>query len=458
MDSPNSMTPPSRRSEAPRLLRSRPPPCLSQAFDEDSSDNANTTHGTTPPPAAKSPISPSPLHLALHASSHGPLQELLLLSRSPARRHKSLVLAQGENVDPAVNPRKKAKNRAAAVAANMGLMGCASPRNARRARRRLEKDGGNREERQLEIFDDDVAKVRKRRQSKPVNSRKEKPTLVIPPVLPPSPSPNHTSDRNDQSGLDGLRDMILELIMWKDVAKSSLWFGLGSLCFISSCFSRELSFCVVSAISHLGLLILALAFFFDSVSQRNHEKVRRVFKFKEEDILRATRVVLPTVNAAIATAQEIFSGEPSMTLKVAPVLLLTAKYGHLITLWRLLATGFFLSFTAPKLYSSYSSHIRRQADNMGRSVLEAWKASRHKRLLAVAGATILWNLFSVKTRVFAAFFCLVVLRYHHQRQGQGAAEGEGGSQRREEGTPHQGKETMNQRALTVPDNEEIPTN
>lgn len=37
----------------------------------------------------------------------------------------------------------------------------------------------------------------------------------------------------------------------------------------------------------------------------------------EEDILRVSRVVLPIANAAVAKTQEIFSGEPSMTLKAS---------------------------------------------------------------------------------------------------------------------------------------------
>ena len=39
-----------------------------------------------------------------------------------------------------------------------------------------------------------------------------------------------------------------DLIMWKDVAKSSLWFGLGSLCFLSSCFAKGMTFRCVSLV------------------------------------------------------------------------------------------------------------------------------------------------------------------------------------------------------------------
>lgn len=43
----------------------------------------------------------------------------------------------------------------------------------------------------------------------------------------------------------------------------------------------------------------------------------RSFQLTEEDVLRASRAVLPIANSMISTAQVIFSGEPSMTLKVS---------------------------------------------------------------------------------------------------------------------------------------------
>lgn len=45
-----------------------------------------------------------------------------------------------------------------------------------------------------------------------------------------------------QSKIDQIGQLIADLVMWKDVAKSTLWFGFGSLCFLSSCFSKGLTF------------------------------------------------------------------------------------------------------------------------------------------------------------------------------------------------------------------------
>jgi hypothetical protein len=99
---------------------------------------------------------------------------------------------------------------------------------------------------------------------------------------------------------------------------------------------------------------------------RGQVKQKNYVKLKEDDILRLSKLILPMLNFAISKTKELFSGEPSMTLKViipetfffaktnlfvvlvnsfswlfqvAPLLLLGAEYGHFITIWRLSAIG-----------------------------------------------------------------------------------------------------------------------
>ncbi|OAY64829.1 reticulon-like protein B18 [Ananas comosus] len=388
------------------------------------------------PPHSKprrSPISPSPLHLATNHTRRSPisLHELLILSPSPHRRPPR------ESLDaPTPTPRRRGKGRAAvaaaAAAAANGLIGCASPRNARRARRRLEKDIA-RDERELgHGGEDELGRVRRRKQSRTKVAIKEKLDLAASAPSPiPSPLPKVIS-HDKQIKVEGLWERILELIMWKNVAKSSLWFGFGSMFFLSSSFSKDFSFSIISAICHLGILILGLAFFRDSVPQRQQIKWGGSFELKEEDIVRAARVILPIANAAMSKIREMFSGEPSMTLKVLPLLLFGAKYGHLITFWRLLAAGFFLSFTIPKLYTCYTEQIHRRVENASNWVMEAWKSCPRKRFVAASAATMLWNLFSVKTRIIAAFVSVVILRYHHQRQSIRKEEENGDTEMEEE--------------------------
>ncbi|CAK9154845.1 unnamed protein product [Ilex paraguariensis] len=164
-----------------------------------------------------STVSPKP-HNAL------PLHELLLLSPSPLRRSKTRLSERVEMAEEAVEPngaRKKCKNRNAA----MGLVGCASPRNGRRSRKKLEHE--IREEKDLGMVEE-MGKARKRRHSG--RSKKEKLSLVL---SIPSPKAQDGYEYN----LDQMGQLITDLIMWKDVAKSSL--------------------CIFSAISQLGLLFLA---------------------------------------------------------------------------------------------------------------------------------------------------------------------------------------------------------
>lgn len=202
-----------------------------------------------------------------------------------------------------------------------------------------------------------------------------------------------------------------DLVMWKNVAKTTLWFGSGSVILLSSCFSRDVNFSIVSTASHLGILVLGMNFFRSSLPCHQPNSRERKLQLTEDDFLHVVRLALPVANAILAKCQDIFSGEPLMTLKVAPVLLFTAQYGHLITARRLFATGFFLSFTLLKFYTTYSGVIHKRVEKLASYVNEAWKSCPRKKLVATSAAMLFWNLFSVKTRMFAAFMSLAVFRY-----------------------------------------------
>ncbi|KAJ4808255.1 Reticulon-like protein [Rhynchospora pubera] len=391
---------------------------------------------STPPSHKKPAISPSPLHLSHYIAASVPLHNLL--SPSPKRRSKSSrSLIHEEPHEPVVNltPRKKRRGRAAAlvVAAASGFPGgcVASPRAGRRARRRLDKDAvvvreEREREREKEIGNGEEeggVKVRKKRQCKTkkvslVGGSREDLSLV--PFVPPAKDTQNVAqdteatNEGDNSNL-GLCDCLYELIMWKDVAKSTLWFGLGSIFFLSTSFSRDFNFSLISSFCHLGVFILGMAFLRDSFPQRSELKPTQRFQFTEEDVLSVSRVLLPIANEVISKVQLLFSGDPATTIKVLPILLFGAKYGHLITFWRLFAAGFFFSFTIPKLYSSYSEKINRGVKNVRDRAVEAWRNCPRKKFVAASAATMFWNLFSVKTRIIAAFVSVVILRYNHQQ-------------------------------------------
>ncbi|VAI13464.1 unnamed protein product [Triticum turgidum subsp. durum] len=375
----------------------------------------------TPPPkpTGQKPPMPSPLQLSGGYSLH----ELLLLSPSPTSRHtrSGQRAAAGGGVDSSLEMAGTPPRRRRATPAG------ASPRNARRARRRLEKEADPEEEA--------VRKARRRRSSRvaskvatavavdkavaaaaPAPGKEDDMSLALVPA-PADATPVTETDALEQSGWESLWERVVELVMWKDVAKSALWFGLGSMFFLSCSFPREITFSPISVFCQLGVMILGLAFFKDSVPQSRHPVRERNFQLTEKDVLRAAGAVLPIANSIISTAQVIFSGNPSMTLKVLPVLLFGAKYGSLVTVWRLLATGFFTSFTLPKLYICYSTQIHMIAENLIDRALEAWKSCPRKKFVAGTAVTVCWNLFSVKTRFLAAFISVVILRYNHQTAG-----------------------------------------
>ncbi|XWS54146.1 hypothetical protein CRYUN_Cryun10bG0063800 [Craigia yunnanensis] len=233
-------------------------------------------------PSLKKTTTPtSPFPLSLRSSTNSlPLQELLLLSpASPLRRSRNRLADRIEMAEEG-GSRRRCKSRAAQI----GLLGCGSPGNNRRSRRRMEME--LREDKDV-VLGEEMGKPRKRRHSG--KSKKEKLSLV--PCLPSSYlSPKML--QNQACGLD--LDVYVSCLL--ALPKELL---LGNVIF--------------SLISQIGLLFLGFSFFLNSICH-NFEK-RNEFKLGEEDILRLTRQILPATNLAISKMRELFSGEPSMTLK-----------------------------------------------------------------------------------------------------------------------------------------------
>ncbi|XP_027343319.1 reticulon-like protein B17 [Abrus precatorius] len=356
---------------------------------------------STPPSI---PISEKPLPSPIKSPSPSTLSP----SPSPLGKAKTrlvdrLETAAEESPEPA-GVRRRCKSRAP----QMGTL--ASPRNTRKSRSREEKDSSLVEE---------VGKPRKRRQTG--RTKKEKLNLLH--SIHPSASSPKCEEENG-GDFDRVGQVVSDLIMWKDVSKSTLWFGFGCLCFLSSCFTQGLNFSIFSAISQLGILFLGVSFFSNSICQRNRVADKCEVKLKEDDILRLAKLILPALNFAISKMRALFSGEPSMTLKVVPFLLLGAEYGHLITIWRLCAIGFFVSFSIPKLYSCYTAQINQRAECLKLCLLDTWCACTHKKKVIASVLMTFWNLSSIKTRIFTAFILLVLFRCLRQHVVQQLEDGE----------------------------------
>ncbi|VYS52961.1 unnamed protein product [Arabidopsis thaliana] len=373
-----------------------------------------------------SPNTPTP-------SSPVPLRDILLLPPSPLRKSRTRLSDRLEmtSEDAMAVVRKRGKGKGG----QKSLL--ASPRNPRRSRRRSEAV----EEKEANLVIEEIVKLPPRKRKTNGRPKKDKHSSA-PPLCSSSDLPNTC-----QSDLNRIGEIISDLVMWRDVAKSTLWFGFGCLSFLSSCFAKGVNFSVFSAVSNLGLVLLCGSFLSNTLCQRKNEDTKRAFHVSEDDVLRLARRVLPATNFLISKTSEIFSGEPSMTLKVTPFLLLGAEYGHLITLWRLSAFGFFLSFTIPKLYSCYTYQISQKVERVKTRIGEAWGVCSHKKILAGSAVTAFWNLTSIRTRIFAVFIILVIFRYRRQNLQLTPEEVEPVENEQEE-------ETLPQEEETVPQEEE----
>ncbi|VFQ84090.1 unnamed protein product [Cuscuta campestris] len=346
------------------------------------------------------------IDVAADISPSVPNQELFLISPSPNRRTKSRLPENLETVDHVAEPAGARRRRRTRNASSV----LASPRNTRRQRKRVDQET-MREFNELGVGDGEEG-VRRRKKRQIVRSKKDKLSLV-----PSIPSPK-SDEIQGGIDLDRIGKLMSYVLMWRDVARSSFWFGFGSLCFLSSCYASGVNFCIFSVISEMGLFFLVVSFILNTLRPRELVGAKSEMKLKEDDILRMGRFILPAVNLTISKTRDLFSGEPAMTLKVVPFLMLGAEYGHLLTLWRLCALGFFTSFTAPRLYSSYKAKIHKIGACIRRRVMEAWGACSHKKIIAASAVSGFWNLTSVKTRIFTAFICLTLIRYHRTHSGE----------------------------------------
>ncbi|CAH8262882.1 unnamed protein product [Arabidopsis lyrata] len=393
----------------------------------------NSLHDSNPPNLSLDLVLSSPMsNDSPNPSSPVPLRDIILLSPSPLRKSKTRLSDRLEMAsEDAAVVRKRGKGKVG----QKGLL--ASPRNPRRSRRRSEAV----EEKEANLVIEEIVKPPRKR--KTTNGRPKKDKQSSAPPCSSSDLPNTC-----QSDLNRIGEIISDLVMWRDVAKSTLWFGFGCLSFLSSCFAKGVNFSFFSAVSNLGLVLLCGSFLSNALCQRKNEDAKRAFHVSEDDVLRLARRVLPATNFLISKTSELFSGEPSMTLKVTPFLLLGAEFGHLITLWRLSAFGFFLSFTIPKLYSCYTHQISQRVERVKTRIGEAWGVCSHKKILAGSVVTAFWNLTSIRTRIFAVFIILVIFRYRRQNLQLNPEEVEPLENEKQE------EETLPQEEETVPAKEE----
>ncbi|CAH2069577.1 unnamed protein product [Thlaspi arvense] len=198
---------------------------------------------------------------------------------------------------------------------------------------------------------------------------------------------------------------LVDLVMWREASRSAFVFGFGTFVIISSSYANDLNFSFISVVAYMGLIYLGVMFVFKSVIHRGiieEEERHKVVGVREEDVKRMLRLIMPYLNESLLQLRALFSGDPSTTLKMGMVLFVLARCGSSITLWNLAKFGFFGAFTVPKIFISYSTHFSAYGRFWLRRFRDAWESCSHKKAVALALFTLVWNLSSVVARMSVA--------------------------------------------------------
>ncbi|CAN7140179.1 unnamed protein product [Brassica rapa subsp. narinosa] len=236
-------------------------------------------------------------------------------------------------------------------------------------------------------------------------------------TVPPSTGTFAEKEENFTHSQSKLQSLV-DLVMWRDASRSALVFGLGTFLIVSSSYANDLNFSFISVVAYVGLIYLGVMFVFKAVIRRGvveEEERHRGVGVREEDVKRMLRLIMPYLNESLLQLRALFSGDPSTTLKMGVVLFVLARCGSSITLWNLAKFGFLGAFTVPKIFISYSTHFSAYGKFWMRRFRDAWESCSHKKAVALALFTLVWNLSSVVARVWAAFMLFVAFRYYQQK-------------------------------------------
>ncbi|KAF6162714.1 hypothetical protein GIB67_022373 [Kingdonia uniflora] len=210
---------------------------------------------------------------------------------------------------------------------------------------------------------------------------------------------------------------IVDIIMWRDVSRSAFVFGFGTFILLSSSFTKDLNFGLVSVISYMGLLYLAAIFIYRSLVCREviyTEDSNEAYMVGKEEAIWLLELILPYLNEFLLKLRALFSGDPVTTMKLAILLFVLARCGSSITIWKMAKLGFFGVFTIPKICASYSPQLTGYSKFWIRRFRDAWDSCAHKKSVAAAIFTLVWNLSSIVARIWAVFMLFVAFRYYQQ--------------------------------------------
>ncbi|XP_074371550.1 uncharacterized protein LOC141712480 [Apium graveolens] len=210
---------------------------------------------------------------------------------------------------------------------------------------------------------------------------------------------------------------LVDLVMWRDASKSAFIFGLGTFVIMSSSYTTDLNISLISVLSYVGLIYLAVTFLFRSLRHReviDEDETCQENVFGVEEAMWLLKMFLPYINEFLLKLRALFSGDPATTMKLAVLLFVLARCGSSITIWKMAKLGFFGAFTVPKICSSYSSQLSAFGKFWILRVRDAWESCSHKKAVGFFIFTLIWNLSSMVARIWAVFMVFVAFKYYQQ--------------------------------------------
>lgn len=239
-------------------------------------------------------------------------------------------------------------------------------------------------------------------------------TKPTPNITKSTPIPNSYEFQRIPETQNKLQNFV-DLIMWRDVSKSAFVFGLGTFTIVSSSYTNDLNISLISVISYLGLVYLALIFLYRSIICRGVTYVDDSsldYVVGEEEAIWLLKLILPYLNEFLLKVRALFCGDPATTMKLAAVLFVLARCGSSITIWKMAKLGFFGVFTVPKVCTCYSSQLTGYGKFWVQRFGDAWESCSHKKAVAAAIFTLVWNLSSIVARIWAVFMLFVAFRFY----------------------------------------------
>ncbi|TKY73113.1 Reticulon protein B21 [Spatholobus suberectus] len=204
---------------------------------------------------------------------------------------------------------------------------------------------------------------------------------------------------------------LVDLIMWRDVSRSAFVFGFGTFVIVSSSYAKDINLSLISVMSYISLVYLAVIFLYRSLICRGVIDVEDSnYVVGEEDAIWMLKLILPYLNEFLSKLKALFSGDPGTTIKLAVLLFVLARCGSCITIWKMAKFGFFGVFTVPKICSSYSAQLTAYANFWIRRFRDAWDSCTHKKAVALGIFGLVWNLSSVVARIWADIINSIIWR------------------------------------------------